>query len=359
MNDDTVTYLTVVKRLDAQGIPHHTLRLADGSLLLVSQRGARIYGPFRSESDTSANWIPSAFADPQQFAALIASGHWNVGGERLWIGPEIQYMIPDRSDYWGSYDLPSAMDPGEHTLTGNEDECVLTRRSVLTAYSLSTGQVDIDLTITVRPAQHPLRFTRAFAEGLGDVQFAGYTQRVAIRQGGDSSAVSESWNLAQVRPGGQVIIPATAHPEVTDYYEPAGELLALVPGAVTARITGDQRYKIGVKAAHVHGRAGYFRIDDQGRGALLVRNVGNDPSSIYAEEPDFAVGLLGDSLHVYNDDGGLGGFGEVEARGRTIAGGTGRRESVDEFTSWWFFGTAEELRQIAQHLLGVDPGVAA
>lgn len=62
---------------------------------------------------------------------------------------------------------------------------------------------------------------------------------------------------------------------------------------------------------------------------------------------------LGDSLHIYNDDGGLGGFGEVEARGRTTGYGTERTTSTDEFASWWFFGPSPLIDDVAGHLLGV------
>lgn len=356
-SDPSPSYRTVVQRLNEQRISHRTIVLADSSLLLVSQRGARLYGPFRTENEGSENWIPDAFSNPDRFASLIDSKHWNVGGERVWIGPEIQYMIPVRSDYWGSYDLPAGMDPGEHAWEGDEQECVLTRRSSLNGYNLGSGKVELDVRIGVTPAFHPLRFTRAYANGLRDVRFAGYTQRVELSWAGGAPLLSESWNLAQVRSGGRALIPATPLAEVTDYYEPSIGLVNAIPGAVSAYVTGDRRYKIGVKAPHVYGRVGYFREVPGHSSSLLVRNFASDPSSVYAEEPDLAEGTLGDSIHVYNDDGGLGGFGEIEARGRTIGGNTGRRTSVDEFTSWWFFGTPEELDRVSEQLLGVGLGV--
>lgn len=351
------SYRTVIQRLDEHDISHRTVVLGDSSLLLISQRGARLYGPFRSETDTSENWMPEAFSSAEAFAALITSQHWNVGGERVWIGPEIQYMIPVRSDYWGSYDLPAAMDPGEHSWEAGDSDYVLTRRNTLQGYNLGSGQVDLDVRISVTPAAHPLRFTSAYIQGLRDVRFAGYTQRVELTCAGGAPLLSESWNLAQVRPGGQALISATPLVEVTDYYEPSADFVDVTPGAVRARITGDRRYKIGVKAPHAYGRVGYFRDGAGGRASLLVRNFANDPSSVYAEEPDFSEGVLGDSIHLYNDDGALGGFGELEARGRTIGGETGRRSVADEFTSWWFFGAPEELDRVSEQLLGVGLGV--
>lgn len=348
------TYIEVVARLDEQRIAHRTLVLEDASLLLISERGSRIYGPFRQSDATSENWIPRAFESAEAFAALIESGHWNVGGERVWIGPEIQYMIPVRSDYWGSYDLPTAMDPGVHEWTGEGDSNELHRRVGLTGYNLADGATELDMTLNVGRAANPLRYIVKGHDLIERVRFAGYVQRVRMRHIGGEPMMSESWNLTQVRPGGVALIPATPAAEITDYYEPSDGVVSTAPGGVVGRITGDRRYKIGVKATHVHGRVGYYRKDAGGAESLVVRSFANDPSSIYPEEPDFAPGLLGDSIHLYNDDGGLGGFGELEARGRTIGGASGREESMDEFTTWWFHGSANDLEQVARHLLGLS-----
>lgn len=347
------TYDQVLARLDEQGIGHRSLTLQDGSLLVVSQRGARIYGPFWTPSAASANWMPDAFVDADTFAALVKSQHWNVGGERVWVGPEIQYMIPDRSDYWGSYVLPAAMDPGVNEWTSH-DSCELNRRIKLAGYSIATGETELQMTLDVELAADPLRYLERDAELRARVDYAGYVQRVSMRHIAGEPLLSESWNLAQVRPGGVALIPATTAAQITDYYEPSDGAVSTVEGGVAGYITGDRRYKIGVKSAHVHGRVGYYRLSPNGEASLLVRNFANDPSSVYAEEPDFAPGVLGDSIHLYNDDGGLGGFGELEARGRTIGGATTRTHAVDEFTSWWFRGAPADLNRVAMHLLGMS-----
>ena len=352
--ENGASYNEVVARLDEQNIAHRTLVLEDTSLLLISERGSRIYGPFRAPDARSENWMPRAFESADAFAELVESGHWNVGGERVWIGPEIQYMIPERSDYWGSYDLPTAMDPGVHEWTGGGDSNELRRRVGLRGYNLAEGATELEMTLEVGRAANPLRYVVEDRDLIERVWFAGYVQRVAMRCVGGDPMMSESWNLAQVRPGGVALIPATPAAEITDYYEPSDGVVSMASGGVVGRITGDRRYKIGVKATHVHGRVGYYRRDAGGTDSLMVRNFANDPSSIYAEESDFAPNVLGDSIHLYNDDGGLGGFGELEARGRTIGGESGREDSVDEFTTWWFYGSPDDLEQVARHLLGLS-----
>ncbi len=64
-------------------------------------------------------------------------------------------------------------------------------------------------------------------------------------------------------------------------------------------------------------------------------------------------GCNGHSVHVYNDGGGFGGFGELEVMGQTIGGETGRSASSDQFLLWMFVGPDPSIKRIARHLLGI------
>ena len=99
----------------------------------------------------------------------------------------------------------------------------------------------------------------------------------------------------------------------------------MLPTHAKLKITGDKMYKIGYKSAHLHGKAGYLNQLEDGRFYLLIRNFFNNPSSEYAEEPYHTKGLRGHSVHVYNDDGTNGDFGELECNGQTIGGTTGEK----------------------------------
>jgi hypothetical protein len=85
-----------------------------------------------------------------------------------------------------------------------------------------------------------------------------------------------------------------------------------------------------------------------------VRNFFNNPSTIYNEEPVERPGFFGDSVHVYNDSGALGGYGELECAGQTIGGVSGKLRMTDEFLMWLYVGTPGKLNAISQILLGVD-----
>jgi hypothetical protein len=229
-------------------------------------------------------------------------------------------------------------------------------RRNLTFPSFLTGQiVELEMTVTVESAPDPLRNIRNFVgyQALG-VHYGGYTSTVRLRNVGDAAVSAESWNLNQVPGGGSAMIAATRDVQVTDYYEPVGDLLQRIGGGVRVQLPGSQRFKIGFAAAQTVGLVGHMRSLEADRCVLTIRRSPVDASADYSEEPDFAPGVRGDALHLYNDDGGLGGFAELEARGTPLTDGRADAASIDRFTTWVFVGERDSLAVIAQELLGIE-----
>lgn len=347
---------TIETRLAERGIRHRRIAVGAGAVIVVSSYGSRVYGPFFDEG-ASESWVPASFADADAFAELHRSGGWNVGGDRVWIGPEIEYMIPDRDRYWDTYDMPAALDPGTHVLAGDRGETVLRRHTRLAPrLTVDAGPTSIDLSIRVRAAHDPLRHLDVVREG---VRFAGYQTEITLSQLAASPVPAESWMLLQVLAGGTALVAGAPRMRVTDYYEPVGELLRPAPGGTAVGITGSDRFKIGFAAAHVTGRMGYLRELDDDQAVLFVRSSPVHAGLDYAEEPDSAPGHRGDALHIYSDDGDLGGFAEMEARGTPVDAvpfddGTAR-PVTDRFWSWWFRGPRAAVHEIARELVHVDP----
>jgi hypothetical protein len=355
-----VDLATVETRLAERGIASRRIRVGTDAHIVVSGYGSRVYGPFFGAGASEA-WIPEAFGDPTAFAALHESGAWNVGGDRVWIGPEIEYMIPDRDRYWDTYDMPVAMDPATHVFAGDATEPTMHRHLRLRGHQRSLADHtdvygSLDLGIRIRATPNPLR--ELSLAGGEDVSYGGYRTELTLSQSSGTALDAESWMLLQVRAGGTALVAGAPRMRVTDYYEPVGDLLAPRRGGVAVSLTGADRFKIGFAAPHVSGRMAYLRDLADGDAALVVRSSSVWPGFDYAEEPDFLPGHRGDALHMYNDDGGLGGFAELEARGTPIAavrGGDGSTRPVtDRFLTWWFRGPRSVLAEIAEHLGHVD-----
>jgi hypothetical protein len=352
-----ITDREIIQRLEENSIPYGVLTLASDIHILITQRGGRVFGPFLEPGGPSLYWVNPAFAAADTFREFLAAGEWNLGGERIWIAPEVQFLVRDRSDFWNSLHFPPAMDPGAFTLEQTAtDTWRLYQELALQAYNLAAGLKTLHLENVIRPVQNPLRTTDCFAELMDGVTFAGYEQVLTLAEDKADGIVSEVWNLIQLNPGGVLIIPASPRVEYTDYFEPIDAAHQTIStNHVRLRITGQQRYKVGYKAAHLMGRLGYINRLDTDRSYLLVRNFFNNPSAGYAEEPAGRPGRHGHSVHVYNDGGGFGGFGELECMGQTIGGATGRAASTDQMVLWLYVGNPTKLREIAIHLLGIDP----
>lgn len=336
----------------AAGEPVHVLAFNTGMRALFSQRGARMLGLFPSAEDANLLWTHAALNEAESFRRFAAAGEWNVGGERCWVAPEIQYNVADRRDFWNTLRVPPQMDPGRYRLTVAGDNVQFEGELTLTAHNLAAGDKRLRVQRVIRPASSPV----PVPDG---VQFAGLAHAASLTQLDNAPIASEIWNLVQLPAGGTLLIPTSGALRVSRYFgDPAADALRAVDGCLRISVTGARQYKVGYQALSVAGRMGYWRALPDGRASLLVRSFWNDPANLYAEEPPDQPGGTGHSIHVYNDGGEFGGaerFGEMECTGHTIGGQTGVSSSTDLFHLWAYVGPAEVLRPLAHAYLGVEP----
>ena len=92
---------------------------------------------------------------------LVAARDWNIGGDRIWIAPEIQYNCHDRTDFWGTLDLPQQMDPGDYTLEQlGGDAWRVAQEVSLEAYNLNTGSKILHVAACLPPGARPAAQTQ-------------------------------------------------------------------------------------------------------------------------------------------------------------------------------------------------------
>jgi hypothetical protein len=347
-----VTFRQLIATLEQTEQGFTILPLQHGSRLVMTQRGGRLFGPFADGDDAlPLCWINPALSTPTAFRTLIEAGAWNVGGERIWIAPEIQFHIRDRDDSGGTFALPPATDPGGYEMEQDAQQVWLHQEIALRAYNLASGLKRLRISRIVEAAADPLRNLSAIPAGL---HYAGYAHSVTITDLNDAPIVSEAWNLVQLEAGGTLILPT-----VSDQVEASAYFGTLPAEAITARdrcvrvaITGKQQFKVGYQSACLTGRVGYYHEPASDRAYLLVRSFFNNPSALYSEEPPLMRGRNGHSVHVYNDDGALGGFGEMECNGQAIGGATRRHSSTDLFVMWTYQGSPSAVKDAARLILG-------
>ncbi len=353
---NSISYTDVLARLKENNIPYREQELEENLKIIITERGGRILGPFLKDSEESLLWINKIFVNPDDFREFIKKNEWNIGGERFWLAPEIQFSIKDRNDFWNTYHLPEAIDPGNYTLDDSHTNYTTLDQNIsVTAYNLAHGIKQVKVKRIIRPIENPLQFTNIDHSILNRVIFGGYEQIVTLSEITHNDITCESWILMQLNPGGTIYIPCTPKIEATNYFEPIdSQYQQIFPNYVALKITGDRRYKVGYKSAHIFGRLAYLNTLEDGKSYLLIRNFFNNPSAPYAEEPPERPGNRGYSVHIYNDNGDFGGFGELECNGQPIGGKTGKTYTVDNFTLWIFIGDYKALREIALHLLGIE-----
>lgn len=343
----------VIKTLAYCGIPYEILDIGAGSRIIVSQHGGHVYGPFSEAFPDGLFWMPESVRNPETFLQeFVLPRKWNTGGDRVWIAPEIQFNITDRSRFRETLNQPAAMDPGYYSMLRKGDHIHLHQMLKLPSFNTVTGEICFDFRRIISKAENPLRKLPEYPACMEGVSYCGYEQVLDLQTDSAQDIFAESWDLLQIRPKGTLYIPMYRSMRGTDHYEPAGEHETLCKSGVCLRITGDSRYKIAYRSAVLTGRFGYLADSDTDETYLLIMNYPNNPSAMYSEEPPLAEGDTGYSIHIYNDDGNSGGFAEMECNLQTIGRPTGLNHSIDRVTKWIFHGNRTKLGEIAGLLLG-------
>ncbi|MBE0695318.1 MAG: hypothetical protein IH586_00170, partial [Anaerolineaceae bacterium] len=82
---------------DRNHLKYTVLQVGEGTTIMISEQGGRIFGPFFEANQEGFYWTHPALNSPDSFAQFIAANEWNLGGDRNWIGPEIQFLYQNRT----------------------------------------------------------------------------------------------------------------------------------------------------------------------------------------------------------------------------------------------------------------------
>ncbi len=342
----------VMLRLQENAIPYGTIRVGARHEAILLGRGGHLLGPFDQRDGSSAFWLNPAWGDGGAFAEFLAGGNWNVGGLRMWIAPEIRFGVKDRKRYWETLTVQASMEPDAAEVDRNDrGDLSLNYQAKLKYYNPDAPAKSLRLERRVRAVPNPLA---SLTDGsTDDLEYFGFAHDCRIAQDTRDGNPAEVWNLVQVWGGGRALIPLLGDLAYADYYEPLpASHLALGDRFAVLKLDGTRRFKIGV-AAHCHiGRIGHIR-EVGGETELVVCSYHNDPSARYAEQPAGEPDRRGLSMHFYNDGGMFGGFGELEANGRTIGVDGMPDELEDSFSVWCYRGDKLAVAAAAHLLLGI------
>ncbi len=232
------------------------------------------------------------------FWAAPDAPDWNVGGDRLWLGPE-------RDWFWAADDpgdlsrhlVPAQIDPGEwRTISLAMGHACYAADPVLSHRTNgSTTQVHIGRDVYLK-----------YADSYR-VVYEVHT-RVEIAAGPPEQEVS-AWSVLQVPTGGHLRLDLAGEWAYRDYLRPFdARRFTVRDHRACAELPGQFMAKIGIQPDVVAGPMRY--VHD---GLTIERAIEVHPDRRYCDHPLGADRSgQGDAVQVFEDDGHYGGYAELE-----------------------------------------------
>ncbi|MEM7626793.1 MAG: DUF6786 family protein [Planctomycetota bacterium] len=277
-----------------------------------------------------------------------------LGGDRLWIAPEVAFYWPSiedaRTDPKGTTETPADVDPGMYEIEGEADDAVQLVNSCSLIDCRDDKAIGLQIKRTIGTAPRP----EALPDGVKCASFA-ITNELRVT-GGHAGAVASAWDILQVPPTGTLICPTTRRAEPRSYYEPFGNNHVVVEDdAVRFLIDTKLRVKMGIRPEDTRGCMGYYRPAGDGSSVLIFRTFDVHPDDTYIDIPrdhpaDQRDG--GDALQAYNDDLSYGHFGEMECVFPAVTVG-GSENRKDACATHVLVGPDDAVCQAGAMLLGV------
>jgi len=276
-----------------------------GTVTLLPERG-RVLG--MTVGRHQALWQPAEL-----------TGDWNLGGERLWIGPEADWFWrkTDRVDF-DYYSVPTALDPDLWRVLNRGNgvcECELELK-------LNSHHSDKSLNLLLSR-----RFSLLVAGRFETAERAiSLCQTTSVKiLGGTPGQPVDLWSIVQVPIGGIMLMPTVGNPSPRDYFSPcpSGEIQSCAE-VFSLRIGGPDLFKVGIGPTQSVGRIAYARRVEGGV-LVIERSFPVHRSLGYCDAPLGFQGLNGDAVQFFNDGGDFGSFGEMEHRSPAIYCGQGEQ----------------------------------
>jgi hypothetical protein len=341
----------MAETLTRSGKAAETWRSPDGSTAVVLQHGGRILALFTPDTERNFFWTNPALESSTSVGAFYQSNAWhNSGGDRTWLSPEIDFFFPQYPDS-GTYVQPQSLDPGNYVLTRDRAGFALTNRFSLVV-SRTRTTIDLELSKRLLPSKNPLRNHAA----LRSVGYAGYTLKTKLSYVNDpgSPAMISIWNLLQLPPGGEFLIPTCSRPTISPYFGNIGEGAVKASKHLTRCTFAESgNYKVSFDPLTSIGRVGYLYSDGLDR-CLIVRNFPVNPSGGYVDVPHSCPSTAGSAVEICSVNGELGQFCEVEYHAPAIGGPESEPSCEDESQLCAFRGTERDVLEVARTLISCE-----
>lgn len=320
------------------------LKDAAGGHALLIERGSRLIELIPAGCRHSGIWFDQT---------ALRNSDWNVGGERTWISPEMDYFL----DGAGEYYVPNQLDPGNYRMSYLSDELIQAEQVCSMLRSSDGCKFDVRIEHQYKLAANPFDMIEFdFCEELRSVSYIGLDFRKSINlicspnQSYESFPTVNLWSILQVPPGGNVLVPVIGNrPPLTMFSQAASNEVFNGGHYMKFSFSGASRFKLSFPSLQSTGRFGYFRRIDQNTCCLIVRQFQVNPSGLYPDYPADRPHDWGSCMQFFYDGGQMGGYGELEYHSPAL---NGTDKAVDQSQLYYFVGSYDQISQVAFHLLG-------
>jgi len=279
----------------------------------------------------------------------------NPGGHRSWIAPEDAFYL-DNDDNWF---CPKVMDPGIYTVISSTNNSVAVS-NIFTIKDKSKNEYNLQLKRDISMLDSPPIPPSELQE---EIKFVGYNlvhslKNLSQKTVGKDVPFVGLWSLIQVSPSGTVIVPfnppAESKKAYQGYFEPIlPERINVSDNIISIKIDGKRREKIGISPECSKGCIAYLSAENNDEGVLFIKKFSVEPEGTYLDGPWNVKRVNGDAVQIYNDDGNMGGFAEIECHGpaKVIKPKEEESHSIDVYV---FTGSLNNLKVIGSKIMGFD-----
>jgi hypothetical protein len=336
---------TLVDSLRSKG--HTPIVLAEK--IVVLPFGGRILGVF-PDGRHNLFWVnpeysgesPSGAGDALSGTSdLTIEGWCNCGGDRTWICPEVEANVGDPADFGGTYEVPEAVDPARYEVVSSDAMAAVLRTPMELEFRRSKHRAKLEVTKRIAA------LTAAPSIADGGLDFCGYELETTLAAESDLGPARPGiWNLIQAVGGGEIIVPVKEGASPRAFI--GDPVYAIYGGLLRCKAATKASFKFCIKASQSTGRVCYLQADAE-PATLIVRTfeVGNEADYTDVPPDDLADG--GYAQEIYVDDGGFGGFAELEYVCPSLAQ-SGPRRSVDRSTVWAFSGKKDAIVKLCEEI---------